>query len=125
MYFIFREAVVIRDAWGIDSVTLDGTKKINYAKDWKGAVETMDNSKDHTIKFKWKSLATELVNAGYSYRAECDRYISGNKTPTTDKNITGTEYSFTIPKGADPKVYSFALHLNLKKDDSNVGIYSN
>ena len=119
---------IIPNAWGMmESVTLDGTTPINYAKDWKGAVEKMDNSTAHTIKFKWKPLATELVNAGYSYRVECDRYISGNKTPTTDKNITGTEYSFTIPAGADPKVYSFALHLNLKKDDSpyNVGIYSN
>ena len=117
---------VIPDAWGVmESVTLDGTKKINYAKDWKGAVEEMDNSKAHTIKFKWKPLATELVNAGYSYRVECDRYISGNKTPTTDKNITGTEYSFTIPAGADPKVYSFDLQLNLKKGDNNIGIFSN
>ena len=117
---------IIPNAWGMESVTLDGTK-INYAKDWKGAVEEMDNSTAHTIKFKWKSLADELKAAGYSYRVECDRYISGSKTPTTDKNITGTEYSFTIPAGADPKVYSFALHLNLKKNDSdyNVGIYSN
>ena len=117
---------IIPNAWGITDVTLNG-KKINYAKDWKGAVEKMDNSTAHTIKFTWKPLVSELVNAGYSYRAECDRYISGNKTPETDKNITGTEYSFTIPAGADPKVYSFALHLNLKKNDSdyNVGIYSN
>lgn len=118
---------IIPNAWGMESVTLDGTK-INYAKDWKGAVEEMDNSTAHTIKFTWKPLASELVNAGYSYRAECDRYISGSKTPTTDTiSATATEYSFTIPAGADPKVYSFALHLNLKKNDSdyNVGIYSN
>ena len=117
---------VIRDAWGVmESVTLDG-KKINYAKDWKGGFEEMDNSTAHTIKFKWKPLATELVNAGYSYRVECDRYISGNKTPTTDTiSATANEYSFTIPAGADPKVYSFALHLNLKKGDKNIGIISN
>ena len=118
---------IIPNAWGMESVTLDGTK-INYAKDWKGAVEEMDNSTAHTIKFTWKPLASELVNAGYSYRAECDRYISGNKTPTTDTiSATDTERSYTIEKGAAPKVYSFALHLNLKKDDSpyNVGIYSN
>ena len=118
---------IISNAWGITDVTLDGTKKINYAKDWKGTVERMDNSTAHTIKFKWKPLATELVNAGYSYRVECDRYVSGNKTPTTDKNLTGTEYSYTIKKGADPKVYSFDLKLNLKKGDSlyNIGVYSN
>lgn len=116
---------IIGDAWGITDVTLDGNK-INYAKDWKGAVETMDNSTAHTIKFTWKALNSAL--AGYSYRAECDRYISGNKTPTTDTiSATATEYSFTIPAGADPKVYSFDLKLNLKKDDSpyNIGIYSN
>ena len=117
---------IIPNAWGIESVTLDGTKTINYAKDWKGAVEEMDNSTAHTIKFTWKALNSAL--AGYSYRAECDRYVSGNKTPTTDTiSATATEYSFTIPKGADPKVYSFDLQLNLKKDDSdyNIGIYSN
>ena len=109
----------------MESVTLDG-KKINYAKDWKGTVERMDNSKDHTIKFKWKPLAAELSAAGYSYRATCDRYISGNKTPTTDTiSATANEYSFTIPAGADPKVYSFDLHLNLKKGDKNIGIISN
>ena len=116
---------IIPNAWGITDVTLNG-KKINYAKDWKGAVEKMDNSTAHTIKFKWKPLATELVNAGYSYRAECDRYVSGSKTPTTDTiSATDTEYSFTIPAGADPKVYSFDLHLNLKKGDNNIGIISN
>lgn len=116
---------IIPNAWGMESVTLD-TNKINYAKDWNGTVERMDNSTAHTIKFTWKALNSAL--AGYSYRAECDRYVSGNKTPTTDPiSATATEYSFTIPKGADPKVYSFDLKLNLKKDDSdyNIGIYSN
>lgn len=116
---------VIPNAWGMKSVTLDGNP-IDYFKDWKGTVERMDNSTAHTIKFKWKPLATELVNAGYSYRVECDRYISGSTTPTTDTiSATDTEYSFTIPAGADPKVYSFALHLNLKKGDKNIGIISN
>ena len=117
---------IIPNAWGVmKSVTLDGNP-IDYFKDWKGTVERMDNSTAHTIKFEWYPLASELVNAGYSYRAECDRYISGNKTPTTDTiSATATEYSFTIPAGADPKVYSFDLHLNLKKDGSSVGIFSN
>ena len=49
---------VIRDAWGVmESVKLDG-KSIDYAKDWKGAVEKMDNSKAHTLTFQWKPLAT-------------------------------------------------------------------
>ena len=117
---------VIRDAWGVmESVTLDGNP-IDYFKDWKGTVENMDNSTAHTIKFTWKPLATELSAAGYSYRATCDRYISGNKTPTNDTiSDTDTEYSFTIPAGADPKVYSFDLHLNLQKNGSNIGIFSN
>ena len=117
---------VIRDAWGMKSVTLDG-KKIDYFKDWKGTVERMDNSTAHTLKFEWYPLASELVNAGYSYNARCDHYISGSsavqQTDTIDAGATS--HTVTIPAGADPKVYSYDLQLNLKKDGSSVGIYSN
>ena len=118
---------VIPDAWGVmESVKLDG-KSIDYAKDWKGAVEKMDNSKAHTLTFQWKPLATEVVNAGYSYRAKCEHYISGStavqKTETIDANKTS--HTVTIPKGADPKVYSFDLQLNLDKNGSSIGIISN
>ena len=118
---------VIRDAWGVmESVKLDG-KSIDYFKDWKGTVERMDNSKAHTLTFQWKPLATELVNAGYSYRAKCEHYISGStavqKTETIDANKTS--HTVTIPKGADPKVYSYDLQLNLEKNGSFVGIYTN
>lgn len=117
---------VIPDAWGMKSVTLDG-KSIDYFKDWKGTVERMDNSKAHTLTFQWKPLATELVNAGYSYRAKCEHYISGStavqKSETIDANKTS--HTVTIPKGADPKVYSFDFHLNLDKNGSSVGIISN
>ena len=117
---------VIRDAWGMKSVTLDGDP-IDYFKDWKGTVERMDNSTAHTLKFEWYPLASELVNAGYSYNARCDHYISGSsavqQTDTIDAGATS--HTVTIPAGADPKVYSFDLHLNLKKDGSSIGIYSN
>ena len=117
---------VIPNAWGMKSVTLDG-KPIDYFKDWKGTVENMDNSKAHTLTFQWKPLATELVNAGYSYRAKCEHYISGStavqKTETIDANKTS--HTVTIPKGADPKVYSYDLQLNLEKNGSFVGIISN
>ena len=118
---------VIRDAWGVmESVKLDG-KSIDYFKDWKGTVERMDNSTAHTLTFQWKPLATELVNAGYSYRAKCEHYISGStavqKTETIDANKTS--HTVTIPKGADPKVYSFDLQLNLDKNGSSIGIISN
>ena len=118
---------VIPDAWGVmESVKLDG-KSIDYFKDWKGTVEEMDNSKAHTLTFQWKPLATELVNAGYSYRAKCEHYISGStavqKTDTIDANKTS--HTVTIPKGADPKVYSYDLQLNLDKNGSSIGIISN
>ena len=121
-----NSVTVIPNAWGMKSVTLDGNP-IDYFKDWNGTFENLTNDEAHTLKFTWKPLASELVNAGYSYNATCDRYVSGSSTPDTDENLTGAEYSFTIPAGADPKVYSFALHLNLKKtgSTSNVGIYSN
>ena len=119
---------VIRDAWGVmESVTLDGTKTIKYAKDWQGGFEEMDNSTAHTIKFNWKPLAAELSAAGYSYNAKCEHYISGSTAvQQTDTIAAGaTSHTVTIPAGADPKVYSFALHLNLKKGDKNIGIISN
>ena len=118
---------VIRDALGVmESVKLDG-KSIDYAKDWKGTVERMDNSKAHTLTFQWKPLAQELKDAGYTYRTKCEHYISGStavqKTETIDANKTS--HTVTIPKGADPKVYSFDLQLNLEKNGSSVGIYTN
>ena len=117
---------VIPNAWGMKSVTLDGTE-INYAKDWKGAVENMDNSTAHTLKFEWYPLAQELKDAGYTYRANFDCYTVGSNTPTTSVPIsaTATEYSHTIHAGTAPSVYPFDLQLNLDKNGSSVGIISN
>ena len=118
---------IIPNAWGMKSVTLD-TNVIDYAKDWYGAAVEITNDTAHTIKFEWKDLAPELSAAGYSYNATCDRYISGSTTPTTDTiSATDTEYRFTIDKDAPAKVYSFDLHLNLKKTGSpyNIGIMGN
>ena len=126
MYFIFREAVVIPNAWGMKSVTLDGNP-IDYFKDWYGTVERMDNSTAHTLKFEWYPLAQELKDAGYTYRANFDCYTVGSNTPTTSVPIsaTATEYSHTIPAGEAPSVYPFDLQLNLDKNGSSVGIFSN
>ena len=117
---------IIPNAWGMKSVTLDGTE-INYAKDWKGAVENMDNSTAHTLKFEWYPLAQELKDAGYTYRSNFDCYTVGSNTPTTSVPIsaTATEYSHTIPAGTAPSVYPFDLQLNLDKNGSSVGIISN
>ena len=117
---------IIPNAWGMKSVTLDGDE-INYAKDWKGTVERMDNSTAHTLKFEWYPLAQELKDAGYTYRANFDCYTVGSNTPTTSVPIsaTATEYSHTIPAGAAPSVYPFDLQLNLDKNGSSVGIMVN
>ena len=119
---------IIPNAWGMKSVTLDGTE-INYAKDWKGAVENMDNSTAHTLKFEWYPLAQELKDAGYTYRANFDCYTVGSNTPTTSVPIsataTATEYSHTISAGVAPSVYPYDLQLNLDKNGSSVGIISN
>lgn len=117
---------IIPNAWGMKSVTLDGNP-IDYFKDWKGTVERMDNSTAHTLKFEWNPLASELVNAGYTYRANFDCYTVGSNTPTSSVPIsaTATEYSHTIPAGAAPSVYPFDLQLNLDKNGSSVGIMSN
>lgn len=117
---------IIPNAWGMKSVTLDGNP-IDYFKDWNGTVERMDNSTAHTLKFEWNPLASELVNAGYTYRANFDCYTVGSNTPTTSVPIsaTATEYSHTISAGAVPSVYPFDLQLNLDKNGSSVGIFSN
>ena len=117
---------IIPNAWGMKSVTLDGTE-INYAKDWKGTVENLNNDEAHTLKFEWYPLAQELKDAGYTYRANFDCYTVGSNTPTTSVPIsaTVTEYSHTIPAGAAPSVYPFDLQLNLDKNGSSVGIIVN
>ena len=118
---------IIPNAWGMmESVTLDGNK-IDYAKDWNGTPVVLKNNEDHTITFKWKDLADELKTAGYRYDAQCMRYTSGDTTGLipTDQIPTGTEYSFTIRKGADPNVYSFELRLDLKKDSQPVNTFAN
>ena len=117
---------IIPNAWGMKSVTLDGNT-IDYAKDWKGAVENLTNDKAHTLKFEWYPLASELVNAGYTYRTKCEHYISGSTAVQQTDTIAAdkTSHTITIPAGVDPKVYSFDLHLNLNKNGSSVGIISN
>ena len=117
---------IIPNAWGMKSVTLDGTK-INYAKDWNGAVEKITNDTAHTLKFEWYPLAQELKDAGYTYRANFDCYTVGSNTPTTSVPISATaaEYSHTIHAGEAPSVYPFDLQLNLDKNGSSVGIVVN
>ena len=117
---------IIPDAWGMKSVTLDG-KKIDYFKDWKGTVERMDNSTAHTLKFEWYPLTKELKDAGYTYRTKCEHYISGSTAVQQTDTIAAdkTSHTVTIPAGADPKVYSFDLQLNLEKNGSFVGIIVN
>ena len=117
---------ILSNAWGMKSVTLDGNP-IDYFKDWKGTFENLNNDEAHTLKFEWYPLAQELKDAGYSYRAECDRYISGSSAVQQTDTIAAdkTSYTVTIPAGADPKVYSYDLQLNLQKDGSFVGIFVN
>ena len=117
---------ILSNAWGMKSVTLDGNP-IDYAKDWKGEVERMDNSTAHTLKFEWYPLASELVNEGYSYRTKCEHYISGSSAVQQTDTIAAdkTSHTVTIPAGTDPKVYSYDLQLNLDKNGSSVGIFSN
>ena len=122
-----QPTTIIPNAWGMKSVTLDGTTPINYAKDWKGAVEKMDNSTAHTLTFEWYPLAEALKDAGYSYDAKCEHYISGSTEVQQTDTIAAdkTSHTVTIPAGADPKVYSYDLKLNLKKSGSFVGIMHN
>ena len=122
-----QPTTIIPNAWGIIDVTLDGNP-IDYFKDWKGTVTNIDNGEDHVLKFEWNRLNSALSAAGYSYDAKCEHYISGSsavqKTENIDTNKT-TSHTVTIEKGAKPKVYSYDLQLNLEKNGSLVGIFTN
>ena len=117
---------IIPNAWGMKSVTLD-TNEIDYFKDWYGTAEQKNNDTAHTLKFEWYPLASELVHAGYTYQTKCEHYFSGSTAVQQTDTIAAdkTSHTITIEKGADPKVYSYDLQLNLQKDGSSVGIMSN
>ncbi len=116
---------IIPNAWGMTDVTLNGNK-IDYAKDWNGAAVEITNDTAHTLTFTWKSLAQELKDAGYTYRANFDCYTVGSNTPTSVPiSATAIEYSHTILAGAAPSVYPFDLQLNLEKNGNLVGIVHN
>ena len=105
-------ATVIPNAWGIKSVKLDG-KEISYAKDWNGEPMEIDNSKDHILTYEWYPLLQGLQDCGYKYDAMFQRYYAGDSGGHGDIITSGTQYSYTIPKGIDPKLYTFNLALDM------------
>ena len=117
MYFIFREAVVIPNAWGMKSVTLDGNP-IDYAKDWQGEWKRVENDRDHTLVFEWYPLSPDMENAGYTYDAKYLHYrTNSSEEPTpipvdTSKNTR----ELKINKDALPGGYSYDFRLDLKKN---------
>lgn len=103
---------VIPNAWGIKSVKLDG-KEISYAKDWNGEPMEIDNSKDHTLTYEWYPLLQGLQDCGYKYDAMFQRYYAGDSGGHGDIITSGTQYSYTIKKGIEPKLYTFNLALDM------------
>ena len=103
---------VIPNAWGIKSVKLDG-EEISYAKDWNGEPMEIDNSKDHILTYEWYPLLQGLQDCGYKYDAMFQRYYAGDSGGHGEIITSGTQYSYTIPKGIEPKLYSFNLALDM------------
>ena len=103
---------VIPNAWGIKSVKLDG-KEISYAKDWNGEPMEIDNSKDHTLTYEWYPLLQGLQDCGYKYDAMFQRYYAGDGGGHGEIITSGTQYSYTIKKGIEPKLYTFNLVLDM------------
>ena len=126
MYFIFREAVVIPNAWGVKSVTLDG-KKIDYFKDWTGEWKRIKNNQDHTLVFEWYPLSSDMINSGYTYDA---KYLL-HRTNSTDEptpipvDTSKNTLELKIDKGALPGGYFYDLRLDLKKDGGDLGSSTN
>lgn len=103
---------VIPNAWGIKSVKLDG-EEISYAKDWNGEPMEIDNSKDHILTYEWYPLLEGLQDCGYEYDAMFQRYDAGDSAGHGQIITSGTQYSYTIKKGIEPKLYTFNLVLDM------------
>lgn len=103
---------VIPNAWGIKSVKLDG-KEISYAKDWNGEPIEIDNSKEHILTYEWYPLLDGLQKCGYKYDAMFQRYYAGDDGGHGEIITSGTQYSYTIKKGIEPKLYTFNLALDM------------
>ncbi len=103
---------VIPNAWGIKSVKLDG-KEISYAKDWNGEPMEIDNSKDHILTYEWYPLLEGLQDCHYKYDAMFQRYYDGDGGGHGEIITSGTQYSYTIKKGIEPKLYTFNLALDM------------
>ncbi len=103
---------VIPNAWGIKSVKLDG-EEISYAKDWNGEPIEIDNSKDHTLTYEWYPLLQGLQDCHYKYDAMFQRYVAGDSEGHGQIITSGTQYSYTILKGIEPKLYTFNLALDM------------
>ena len=103
---------VIPNAWGIKSVKLDG-KEISYAKDWNGEPIEIDNSKEHILTYEWYPLLDGLQKCGYKYDAMFQRYYDGDSGGHGQIITSGTQYSYTIKKGIEPKLYTFNLALDM------------
>ena len=103
---------VIPNAWGIKSVKLDG-KEISYAKDWNGEPMEIDNSTDHILTYEWYPLLEGLQDCGYKYDAMFQRYYAGDGGGHGEIITSGTQYSYTIKKGIEPKLYTFNLALDM------------
>ena len=103
---------VIPNAWGIKSVKLDG-KEISYAKDWNGEPMEIDNSKDHILTYEWYPLLEGLQDCHYKYDAMFQRYYAGDDAGHGEIITSGTQYSYTIKKGIEPKLYTFNLVLDM------------
>ena len=107
---------IIPNAWGMKSVTLDGTKKINYAKDWTGEWKRVNNDQDHTLVFEW-SLSDDMKKAGYTYDAKYLLYRTNSSDEPTPIPVDTSKNTLElkINKGTSPGGYSYDLRLDLKK----------
>lgn len=117
---------IIRNAWGMKSVTLDG-EKIDYAKDWTGEWKRVDNDQDYTLVFEWYPLSDEMKNAGYTYDAKYLLYRTNSSTEPTPTTVDTSKNTLElkINKGTAPGGYSYDLRLDLKKDGGDLSSSTN
>ena len=125
---------VLPRSMGMKDVLLDG-EPISFGKNWKAPLTTIDNSTAHSVTFRWYTLPSEMVAAGYHNVYRYNVYKMNEEIVKTQlvpngllegSDIHGVaQWTYTIPKGAEPSVYGINTRIDLAKLSNQVSPVAN